>query len=239
MKGIASHFIFASLYGEVSFGSLIIVIFSIGGLLFFPVVAGARPEYGMKVGKPCMYCHFSPTGGGALNPRGRAYSPETGSGIQAGDSLGTGNSDIPETPSGEGTTRMVISTPKTQTGEDVSTREARRLSELERTELILKREAARKTYSTVVARGRKLFHEPGLLGSGVEACADCHKSSSLASSMLSYPKWDEKLSAVITSDRKIRYCIFRKMRGKPLGSESSVTVSLATYLKEVRRGKVK
>src|SRR5947209_3332332 len=43
-------------------------------LIIVSAAAHARPEYARKENKACGYCHVSPAGGGARNPRGMYYA---------------------------------------------------------------------------------------------------------------------------------------------------------------------
>ena len=113
------------------------------------------------------------------------------------------------------------------------------LTKIDRFAIIQRQMMGRKTYRNASLKGRQLFNEPGLLGSGVQSCVDCHQSGKLLQKIKNYPQWDEKLSEVITFDRKLRYCIYKKMKGKPLSTETPVTVALTVYLNEVRKGTLK
>ena len=198
----------------------------------------AMSEYGASTGRSCRFCHYSPAGGGELNGVGRGYLTNglkllPGTADNSSSHVSKGNSSASSSSSS-----TVMSRKDAQKKAREADR-ARRFTEIERSVLIQRQLTARKIYRNATLKGRKLFHEPGILGAGIQSCADCHKTKDLALKIKSYPKWDENLSEVITFDRKLRYCIYKKMKGKPLSPETSVTVALTVYLNEVKKGIVK
>ena len=229
--------------------------------LILPSIVCAFPDHGVNTGKPCMYCHFSPSGGGQLTDDGRAFKanglklPDSGkgdsaaknsSGSNGGSTLGSGSSASGDrSGSGSGSNTggqggiVYSGSGQANDKEKHKSEKAARMTAIERKALIMRKENARKVYVNAIKKGYHLFHEPGVLGAGIQSCADCHKSSDLSLKLASYPRWNEELSSVITFDRKLRHCIFKKMNGRPLPPESSSTIALKVYLKEVKKGTVK
>lgn len=206
-------------------------------VLLFPEEICAHPEYGQETGKTCMHCHFSPTGGGALNEAGKNYTPAKK--LDSGSSgTTTSGGDSSSATTGQNSVQRMQIKPRKNPAKSAD-KDLKRLTEIERAEIINRKKLARRTWKATVLKGKKYFYEPGILGSGVQRCADCHTSSKLAGKVGDFPRWDEALSEVITFDRKMRYCIFKRMNGKPLAAEDPVTVSLASFFKEVSRGKGK
>jgi hypothetical protein len=212
-------------------------VFSVTFIMILSVFSGslyAKPEYGVETGKSCLFCHFSPSGGGELNGQGMNYQTKR---LNSSANGGVIDVEAPEQTKRGGDAFLNKNIEAEESATEVD--RARRMTEIERSAMVLRQLKARATYRNAILKGRKLFHEPGILGAGIQSCKDCHKASDLSDLVTTYPKWDEDLSEVITFDRKLRHCIYVKMKGKPLSAETPVTVALTVYLNEVKKGSVK
>jgi len=195
----------------------------------------ALPKYTKEEGKGCAYCHVEPEGGGTLNLHGTTY-------LKQGHTFETEEeTEVKEEPSDAEEDESVKSTVETTPPPpDTPAEKAQRARVWKKTLAQIKKNRAltrREVYEKYLKSGKALFQQlqPSLTTTG-KTCMDCHKANELAVVIKEYPRFRDELETVVSMDRMIRYCIFQRMKGKALPPDSSLSTSLAVYLKEVGAG---
>lgn len=83
--------------------------------------------------------------------------------------------------------------------------------------------------------GGALFNKP--MGSSNKSCASCHSEEKIKKAIGTYPKYNEKLNAVISLQQRIQMCqkLYQGVE-KPFDLKSKENTALTTYLKYIASG---
>lgn len=226
-------------------------------LVLVPALGVANPGYGGREKKACIYCHVQVGGGGGLNGNGSLYL-KNGHTFPKPDEEDEQSSSSESSPSTTGTTEVVEGGGEGGQGEDSGSSEteepateepespAQKLARertLRQIESRIRFDRARQgeaAWAHVVDQGKNVFHTTvSKLTSTGKTCVDCHKADELAARAGDYPRWDPRLGAVVSLDRKIRSCIFSRQNGEALPADAAAVVALTAYLREVAAGRQK
>jgi cytochrome c553 len=93
--------------------------------------------------------------------------------------------------------------------------------------------SAKKAWKDSLARGEKIFSDPGL-GTTGSSCASCHTTEEMKQVANEYPAYDPGMNRLLSLGERIYLMVTERMKGGTVKPYDQTMVDLEVYLKSLR-----